>query len=308
MLALAALTLALTLVAYRSLPTRGFAADDFQWLVGARSQSFARMLRGAFDPGQNHFYRPLVWVSFWFQQRLFGLDPRGFHGVSLGLHVANALLAGWLVWKLLAQTPAFRALPALLAAAIVALHPAAYEAVTWVSAQSDLLAAFWLLLLLHLWLAAAGTDGRRTTDDRRGVRLPSFVFRLSSLLALAFALLTKESAIIGLPLLVLLDLWATRSIATCNTVDPPAPSPPAPLPPGGEGIGGEGLYSPRTLHSALRTMHYVLPTLLTIAYLAVQLRVERANYVIDQGGYGFGLQIVLNPAAQPGAAGRAVAR
>ena len=291
MLALATLTFVLTLVAYRNLPTRGFAADDFQWLVGARSQSFGRMLRGAFDPGQNHFYRPLVWMSFWLQEHLFGLDQRGFHGVSLGLHVANALLAGWLVWKLLAQTPAVRALPALLAASIVALHPAAYEAVTWVSAQSDLLAGFWLLLLLHLWLAAAGDGGRRTEDGGRRTEdggrrteddlrnplnplprsinngafgIPPFVFRLSSSLALALALLTKESAIIGLPLLILLDLWATRS-------------------------------SPRTTHYALCTTHYVLPTLLTIAYLAVQLRVERANYLVDQGGYGLGPQIIFNP-------------
>ena len=273
MLALAALTIfTLTLVAYHSLPTRGFAADDFQWLVGARSQSFTRMLRSAFDPGQNHFYRPLVWLSFWLQQHLFGLDPRGFHGVSLGLHVANALLAGWLVWKLLVPLPAFRALPALLAAAIVALHPAAYEAVTWVSAQSDLLAAFWLLLLLHLWLAAATDHRRPMTDDRiLQHRSPSFVFRLSSLLALAFALLTKESTIIGLPLLILLDLWATCSNPRITH------------------------HASRITHHASRISAYILPTLLTIVYLAVQLRVERANYLVDQGGYGLGPQLVLNP-------------
>src|SRR3954453_15196179 len=95
---LAALAIvALTLFAYRELPARPFAADDYQWLLSVRGLSIGQVGRKAFDPAaQTHFYRPLIWLLFWAQTRAFGLDPRGFHGVSLGLHLLNAALLGGL--------------------------------------------------------------------------------------------------------------------------------------------------------------------------------------------------------------------
>ena len=95
---------ALTLYTYRELPARLFAGDDYQWLLNVRSLSFGQLLRGAFDAGgQTHFYRPLVWVLFWVQARAFDLDPRGYHAVSLALHLLNAGLLGLLALRLLPQ-------------------------------------------------------------------------------------------------------------------------------------------------------------------------------------------------------------
>lgn len=259
--------IALACVAYRGLPTRPFAADDFQWLIGARRLDFAAMLGQAFDSSQNHFYRPMVWLLFWLQARAFDLDPRGYHAVSFVLHLANAFLLGWLVFRLTNdhRRPTKERLllvgrrwSFVLPTAFVALHPAAFEAVAWVSAQSELLAAFWLLLALHLWVSATN-DTQRTVKEGKQ-HLSPFVVRLLSVLFLALALLTKESAVIGLPLLFLVD----RAIT----------------------INGQPTTS---------KFRFALPTLLTLAYLALQLRVERENYVVDQGGYGFGWQLVTNP-------------
>ena len=235
----------LTLLAYRALPPRPFAADDFQWLLGARTLSFDEMVRSAFDFNQSHFFRPLVWVVFWTQEKLFGITPHGYHAVSLVLHLANAALVGLLVWRLARHSGQ----TALLAAALVALHPAPFEAVVWVSAQSELLATLWLLLMLHAWV------GQRV---------------LLASLFLALALLTKESAIIGLPLLVLLGLWHHPEVR-------------------GQGSGVRGQNTGR------RLVRYLPPVLLTLAYLGLQLRVERDNYLVEQGGYGIGPQLVLNP-------------
>ncbi|MFN8569037.1 MAG: hypothetical protein U0Z44_16315 [Kouleothrix sp.] len=44
-----------------------------------------------------------------------------------------------------------------------------------------------------------------------------------------------------------------------------------------------------------RLAPYLLPTLLTLAYLVLQLVVERRNYLLAQGGYGLGTQLLLNP-------------
>jgi hypothetical protein len=285
---------ALMLYAYRDVWGRPFAADDYQWLLSVRGLSFRQVAARAFDvSSQSHFYRPLVWLLFWAQTTLFGLDPRPFHMVSMALHGLNAALLGWLAWRL-----GVSRWGALLAAAIVALHPAPFEAVVWVSAQSELLAAALLLIMAHLWIG-----GRRTTDDgrqvqnreprtrERGVQFLSshssdefpgsrsspvptvpftrsptrpliwssghLVTTLLTTLALALALLAKESAVIGLPLLALLGTRGNRRSS--------------------------------------RFLPYVLPALLTAAYLLLQRSVEARNYLLQNGGYGLGMHLLLNP-------------
>jgi hypothetical protein len=167
---------ALTLYAYRGLPARPFAADDYQWLLNVQGLSFGTLLRHAFDPAaQTHFFRPLIWLLFWVQTRAFGLDPRGFHAVSLALHLLNAALLGMLAYRLQYANRKLQiaegqfSIPVLVIA-IMALHPAPFEAVVWISAQSELLAAALLLLALHLWLCRRMTndEGRRTKEADAG--------------------------------------------------------------------------------------------------------------------------------------------
>jgi hypothetical protein len=291
----------LTLYTYRELPTRLFAADDYQWLLNVRGLSFGQLLRRAFDPGgQTHFYRPLVWVLFWAQLHAFDLDPRGYHAVSLALHLLNAGLLALLALRLLPQlrieneelrnvssstdhsphsilhTPL---LVFTVSMVFVALHPAPFEAVVWISAQSELLAAALLLVALHLWLSRrpSTVDRRPTVDSASGFKwrppMWSVVggqWSLLATLALGLALLAKESAVIGLPLLIMIE----RS--NVQTARPELV---------------EGFKRSNVQRLAL----YHLPGLLTLGYIALQVMVERRNYLLQQGGYGVGWQIVLNP-------------
>ncbi len=259
----------LTLYAYRNLPGRPFAADDYQWLLNVQDHDLGALLRAAFDPAeQTHFYRPLVWMLFWVQLRLFGLEPLGFHLVSLGLHLLNAGLLGALAYRLAPPADDTQSAPgqtvqntklkpqnvALLAAALAALHPAPFEAVAWVSAQSELLAAALLLAMLHLWAGRRPLSGAAALDP----------WPLAATLALALALLAKESAAIGLGLLALLE-W-------CR----PAPS------------GGRASLR----RSALR----LAPAgLLTLGYLLLQVQIGGRNYLLGSGGYGLGWQLAQNP-------------
>ncbi len=255
---------ALMLYAYRDVWNRPFAADDYQWLLSVRGLAFRQVMSRAFDvSAQSHFYRPLVWLLFWAQTSLFGLDARMFHIVSMTLHGLNAGLLGWLAWRLGSNRWG-----ALLAAAIVALHPAPFEAVVWVSAQSELLAAVLLLIMVHLWIDRRQTTGdeRRTMGDGRWTETKSsIVNRQSSIvqsflatLTLALALLAKESAVIGLPLLMLPGTSGNR-------------------------------------RPSARFLPYLLPTLLTIAYLWLQRLIEARNYLLQNGGYGIGVHMLLNP-------------
>ncbi|MSQ01359.1 MAG: tetratricopeptide repeat protein [Myxococcales bacterium] len=112
---------------------------------------------------------------------LGGLDPRGYHLVSIGIHAINGVLAWRLASRIL--TPG-RALFATLA---WALHPMATEGVTYLSGRSDALVATWILLALGWWI-----DDSRTPDLRA---------RLGALVATVLAAFTKETAAI-LPFLL----------------------------------------------------------------------------------------------------------
>lgn len=245
---------AMLFFAYRELLTRPFAADDYQWLLNVRGLDVQQVIRRAFDVGaQTHFFRPLVWLLFWLQVRWFGVEPFGFHIVTLGLHGLNVWLAAGLARRFGADQRGWA-----LTAAIVALHPAPFEAITWISAQSELLAASLLLLTLHVWLFG----DVRVSGGVRGLRLVGWV---GASFGLALALLTKESAIIGLPCLVVF----------------------------GAGGGFDGARSLRLY--AARVVPYVLPTLLTLGYAVLQVTIEQRNYLVHDGGYGIGLQLLVNP-------------
>jgi hypothetical protein len=99
---------------------------------------------------------------------------------------------------------------------------------------------------------------------------------LLATLALCLALLAKESAVIGLALLMLLG-YRSRAAGRTSQVAPDTND------------------APRTTRDARRLTPYILPLLLTLAYVALQVAVERRNYLLAQGGYGLGPQLLLNP-------------
>lgn len=188
------LLLLLTVAAYIGLVGAGFVWDDGGLVVRNRltpdlaniSRFFAMDLwDGApVEQGVSGYYRPLVLVSFAVDRALFGLWAPGHHLHSLAWH----LLAVALLHRLLRQL-----LPwdqALAGAAIFALHPAQSEAVAWISARNDPMAA------------ALGFGALLTVLPRDAGRA-----RLvgGGLLAWA-ALMSKESVVLLPLLLLLLDL------------------------------------------------------------------------------------------------------
>src|SRR5579871_2984646 len=72
--------------------------------------------------------RPLTYFTFWLNYQAGGRDPAGYHAVNLALHLAAVLL---LYEVLVGQ--AFS--PALLAAALFAVHPIQAEPVNYIWAR-----------------------------------------------------------------------------------------------------------------------------------------------------------------------------
>lgn len=142
-------------------------------------------------------YRPVTTLSFaanyWFLGN--GVDPYGYHVTNVALHWLNACLVFGLLRRHL-PSGALRQPAAFAGAILFAVHPLNTEVVTNVAGRADLLVT--LCLLSGLALSAAITAPRHWAVET--LRLTGLV--LASLLAV----LSKESAVVLVPLMVLADL------------------------------------------------------------------------------------------------------
>lgn len=125
-------------------------------------------------------YRPLAALSYAADFALWGLRPFGYHLSNIVWHICNVLLVFFLCQKLLPFRPY-----ALLAAFLFAVHPVQVETVSWIAQRSNLLCLFFILATVLFY---------RKTNTRP-----------LSLLTYSMSLLAKETGIIVLFLLPLLD-------------------------------------------------------------------------------------------------------
>ena len=108
----------MTLAAYAPAMRAGFIWDDDAYLTENPVYHFSDPLSRIWqlNPVQTPQYYPLVFTSFYFEQKLWGLNPIGFHTVNVLLHAGSALL----LWRVLRR---LKAPGAQFAAAVFALHP-----------------------------------------------------------------------------------------------------------------------------------------------------------------------------------------
>ncbi|MDD9819560.1 MAG: tetratricopeptide repeat protein [Nitrospira sp.] len=137
-------------------------------------------------------YWPILYTTFWLEHKLWGLNPLGYHLVSLLLHLAITLL----LWRLLLRL----GVPgAWVVAAVFAVHPTHVESATWVIGRKDLLASLFYLACALSYL--------RFAEDRRRwgyvLALPLFVL----------SLLSKAIAV-TLPVSLLIWIWWKRGRVT----------------------------------------------------------------------------------------------
>ncbi len=84
-------------------------------------------------------YYPLVFTSFWVEDKLWGIEnPGGFHAVNVLLHALNALLVWRLAARLGAPWPAF-------IGALFALHPVHVESVAWITERKNTMSGLFYL-------------------------------------------------------------------------------------------------------------------------------------------------------------------
>lgn len=148
--------------------TDTFLHDPGNWLDVL---SFRVLARDVLD-----FNRPVHLASLMLDATVWGTEPFGYHLTSVLLHAANAVLVWLLVRDVLSGddapgqgsegrgAPRTRALVALLAALLFAVHPVVVEAVAEPTFREDLLAAAFTLgavVLAARHQPSAGNDARR---------------------------------------------------------------------------------------------------------------------------------------------------
>lgn len=139
------------------------------------------------------FY-PLVFLSFWIEHGIAGLDPTIYHANNILLHAASAILL-WRVLRMLGIAHAA------MIAAVFAVHPMGVETVAWATERKNTLSMFLALASLACFVSTTRAGERR----RLGFHIAAFALFLC-------ALLSKTTAVFVAPALVLIALHERRRI------------------------------------------------------------------------------------------------
>ena len=177
-----------TMLAYQPAWHGGLLWDDDANRTTLELRSLDGLKRIWFVPRTTQQYYPLLYSSYWFQQRLFGDSTTGYHLVNLLLHIGCAVL----VLKILR----FLRIPgAELATMIFALHPVNVETVAWIAERKNALSGIFGLAATLSYLKFDDSRSRRT---------------YACALALFLLGLLSKTAIVTLPLAWLVIFWWKR--------------------------------------------------------------------------------------------------
>jgi len=176
---------ALVFLAYGSTLRNGFVWDDADVIVGAplihRMANLPVLVsRGYFERSNEMSYRPLVTLSYFLDHAVWRDRPFGYHLQNLLWHLLAVLLAGAAALRLTRERRT-----ALLAAALLAVHPVTTEAVNAVGFREDLMAGALMLAGLLAHLRFRGRVGR-----------PAWVWLALAQAAYLAGMLAKEVAIV----------------------------------------------------------------------------------------------------------------
>lgn len=179
------LIISVLLVYYPSLHGGFNSIDDLKMLndIDAAGQID---ISGLFFPqGTVYYYRPLLYLSFFFDRDLWGLLASFMHLENILLHLGATLLVFSVACRILCQYKDSNEPAALVAGLFFALHPLATESVCWVSGRTDLMVGFFLLL--SVWLLVISLQHKST------------FFSILSGVAMLCACLSKEVGVFILP-------------------------------------------------------------------------------------------------------------
>lgn len=143
-------------------------------------------LKFAFTTSYVGNYAPVHIISYMLDYELWGMRPAGYILTNIILHAANGLLLYLLVVVLHGGR-----LRAFATALIFSVHPVQVESVAWIAQRKNVLALFFVLLAMHLYIRYRQREGG------------GFSWYAGAMVCGVLALLTKSVAVV-LPFMLLL--------------------------------------------------------------------------------------------------------
>jgi|GEM_PF-5761726 len=197
-IAMAVLIVAVTVIAFFPSMSNAFSGGDEEAYITKNplvasgwGKALTSLLSPSFYREQKISYTPAVVLTFGTEYAIFEDNPSIFHGTNLILHIANCLLAFFLLFLLCRNLYI-----SFIAAILFALHPMKAEAVASLSGRPVLLMSFFYILSLICYV-------RYLTAGRK-------VFLWLSFTAGALSMLSSPSGM-SLPLVLFALSWMMKS-------------------------------------------------------------------------------------------------
>lgn len=192
------LLLILTFITYKQVLSNGYVWDDnifFQERYSIRNGILNwETISHTVLPNASYF-RPLVFLTYIIEIKIFGLNPFYMHLNNLLIHLINVILAYKLAFIFLKNSEDKSHLIPLIIASIFALHPIQVEAITWIAGRFDLLSTTFSFLTLIILID--------NNNNKIQVIFGSFFLFL--------ALLCKETAILLIPIYIITILFKEKN-------------------------------------------------------------------------------------------------
>jgi len=205
---------AVLIVHWPTLSAKALSFDDNQYLTenllvqNPCLKSIWRFLGEILHPSTVHgYYQPLTMISLMLDYALGGRENNllPFHHTSLVLHAANTALIIVLLYLLFGR-PWIAAGVGLL----FGIHPMTIEPIPWIGERKTLLAAFFSLwcLIIYVYSQAANYKPQAAKDFRRSTKLSYVICFVMYLLAL----MSKPTSVPLPALLLALDYWPLKRL------------------------------------------------------------------------------------------------
>ncbi len=164
-------------------------------------------IKWAFRSTVSLHYHPVTWISHMVDVEFFGMEPGAHHASAIIIHALATILLFTVIhrWTRHVWSAAFVAI-------LFGIHPLHVESVAWLSERKDVLAGFFLALVL----LAYGEYSRR----------PSVFRYLTVVLFFVCGLLSKATLVVLPAALLLLDYWPLGRFQHTKTNLQPGLAPP----------------------------------------------------------------------------------
>jgi hypothetical protein len=171
------------------------------WLLNFQNDDFIELVKDIRNPGFHFSIRPIGDLSIQFDKILFGKEPAGFHFTNLLLHTLCSILTGVLVYTLDFKIANIsNRLFAITTATVFFIYAFDCEAVFWILGRSAILGNIFFLIALICYIRSERFDLKFFT----------------ACCAFVLGLLSYESIMIFLPVIVLYDLLVRKKIKLRN--------------------------------------------------------------------------------------------